>query len=183
MAGLASAAQRAEASVTLKLHLGQGDEFTRTCPATPDQCFEMHTTRPAEDRVLTFNGAEFCDSYCYSMSIFGNNVEFRGPLLTGFFGPRFTLTFDHDLGGVFPWDNAGFVSGRLSLENTFPKNPLGGRTIDYPILGFDISGLPGAPGVPEPATWAMLILGFSAVGVMMRRRTVSVSDRLAIASK
>jgi hypothetical protein len=29
---------------------------------------------------------------------------------------------------------------------------------------------PGAPGVPEPATWAMMILGFGAVGGVLRRR-------------
>ena len=32
--------------------------------------------------------------------------------------------------------------------------------------------LPGAAnaGVPEPATWAMMLLGFGAVGAVMRRR-------------
>ena len=30
--------------------------------------------------------------------------------------------------------------------------------------------IPGAGGVPEPATWAMLILGFFGVGAAMRRR-------------
>jgi hypothetical protein len=30
----------------------------------------------------------------------------------------------------------------------------------------------GAPSVPEPATWAMLILGFAAVGATLRRRRV-----------
>ena len=29
------------------------------------------------------------------------------------------------------------------------------------------------PGVPEPATWAMLILGLGAVGVCLRRRRAS----------
>jgi hypothetical protein len=31
-------------------------------------------------------------------------------------------------------------------------------------------GLPGIPAVPEPATWAMLLLGFGGIGMMMRRR-------------
>jgi hypothetical protein len=28
-------------------------------------------------------------------------------------------------------------------------------------------------GVPEPATWAMMILGFGAIGFQMRRKRVS----------
>jgi hypothetical protein len=32
------------------------------------------------------------------------------------------------------------------------------------------TALPGAPGVPEPSAWAMLIAGFGAAGAMLRRR-------------
>lgn len=35
--------------------------------------------------------------------------------------------------------------------------------------------LPAAVGsVPEPATWSMMILGFGAIGVAMRRRKLTV---------
>jgi hypothetical protein len=34
----------------------------------------------------------------------------------------------------------------------------------------------GGPGpVPEPATWAMLIVGFSALGIVMRRRRSAIA--------
>ena len=33
-----------------------------------------------------------------------------------------------------------------------------------------VSQLTGAVAVPEPATWTMMILGFGAVGSMLRRR-------------
>ncbi len=33
-----------------------------------------------------------------------------------------------------------------------------------------ISNLDAVPGVPEPSTWAMMLLGFGAVGYRMRRR-------------
>jgi hypothetical protein len=35
---------------------------------------------------------------------------------------------------------------------------------------FRLSGVPLAAAVPEPSTWAMLILGFAAVGTSLRRR-------------
>ncbi|TAL33421.1 MAG: PEP-CTERM sorting domain-containing protein [Phenylobacterium sp.] len=38
------------------------------------------------------------------------------------------------------------------------------RTVDDP---------PPVAGVPEPATWALLILGFATVGAALRRRTVA----------
>lgn len=38
------------------------------------------------------------------------------------------------------------------------------------------SGTIGIPGVPEPATWALMISGFGAVGFALRRRRVTVSE-------
>lgn len=38
-----------------------------------------------------------------------------------------------------------------------------------------IGGTLGAPGVPEPASWALMITGFGLVGSMMRRRVASVT--------
>ena len=35
------------------------------------------------------------------------------------------------------------------------------------------SDRPGEPGVPEPATWAMMILGFGLVGSSLRRRKIA----------
>lgn len=37
------------------------------------------------------------------------------------------------------------------------------------------------PGVPEPGTWAMMLLGFGALGVAMRRRNTSTQANLAFA--
>jgi len=41
----------------------------------------------------------------------------------------------------------------------------------YSLIFSDGIGNPfiGLPGVPEPATWTMLILGFGAIGGMLRR--------------
>lgn len=65
---------------------------------------------------------------------------------------------------------------------TFSENPtIGGYESDNHTVGF-FTGESGTPvgSVPEPATWAMMILGFAAVGAMMRRRRdARISIRLA----
>jgi hypothetical protein len=40
------------------------------------------------------------------------------------------------------------------------------------LLSIDGTPVPGP--VPEPATWAMMVIGFGAVGAAMRRRSVRV---------
>ena len=53
--------------------------------------------------------------------------------------------------------------------------------VDFPEPGqlypytLTISDAPIRDGVPEPATWAMLLLGFGAIGAAMRRQRVLVS--------
>jgi hypothetical protein len=52
------------------------------------------------------------------------------------------------------------------------------RQVDFQNIGFTAQvSVPG--GVPEPATWAMMIGGFGLVGVAMRRRTGSGKAALA----
>ncbi len=44
-----------------------------------------------------------------------------------------------------------------------------------PAATLDFSGRVFAPGVPEPATWSLLVGGFLAVGIAARRRPVAVA--------
>lgn len=58
---------------------------------------------------------------------------------------------------------------------TFSENPtIGGYESDNHTVGFFTveSGTP-VGGVPEPASWAMMIMGFGAIGGAMRRRAAS----------
>jgi hypothetical protein len=67
----------------------------------------------------------------------------------------FGVTFD----GIAKSVNFGGVADQIAFDNI----TLGAST-------------PGNPGVPEPATWAMMIMGFGLVGSAMRRRAkVNVS--------
>ena len=40
----------------------------------------------------------------------------------------------------------------------------------FPTAGFWTATFPAAAGVPEPATWAMMLMGFGAMGFAIRRR-------------
>jgi hypothetical protein len=60
--------------------------------------------------------------------------------------------------------NAGFVAGTNTLtfeDINFAQN--GGNP-----AGLDVQFLSESAGVPEPATWAMFLIGFGGIGFMMR---------------
>jgi len=89
-----------------------------------------------------------------------SNVNFTSDLLT-FASPsvdQISLTIG---AGAFPVLNvtapgAGLSSYRSAGAGLFASNPL-----------------PRTPGVPEPTSWALMILGFGGAGVMLRRRRVN----------
>ncbi len=97
-----------------------------------------------------------------------------------------TDSFEASIGGqvlqtfsnanAFQYFNFSFtapVSGSPSLlQFTFRQDPS-----YWHIDDISVEGLRG--GVPEPATWAMLIFGFFAIGATMRRRRVKTSVRYA----
>jgi hypothetical protein len=48
------------------------------------------------------------------------------------------------------------------------------RQVDFQNIGFTAEvSAPPPPAVPEPSTWAMMIMGFGAAGALLRRRTAS----------
>jgi hypothetical protein len=59
---------------------------------------------------------------------------------------------------LFPTITSAVFSGATGFENTY--------TLDDLTVGGTIT----VNGVPEPATWAMMLLGFGAIGASMRRR-------------
>jgi len=49
----------------------------------------------------------------------------------------------------------------------------------WPNSGFWTASFPVSAGVPEPATWAMMLLGFGAIGFAMRRRRKQEPDSMS----
>ena len=106
-----------------------------------------------------------------------------------------TKAFFDETGGVLSFDNTLFGVNILSIHfggaGFYPPGTGGGTILymfDFGTAGADSitlnqSGfsnsilIPG--GVPEPATWAMMLMGFGAVGYAMRRRRKSLIAQVA----
>lgn len=73
---------------------------------------------------------------------------------------------------VLFYDPNPILSGSLDLSTWFPNNP-GWSHITF----FDTR----TPPIPEPGTWAMLLLGFGGVGIAIRRRRKQTGKLLQIA--
>ena len=63
------------------------------------------------------------------------------------------------------------VFGGADLRDCPTTNPTAGTCATGPV-GFTLTQ---TPGVPEPATWAMMIMGFGGVGALMRRRRMALA--------
>jgi hypothetical protein len=64
------------------------------------------------------------------------------------------------------WNSGAATSADVALVNQNPA--FGGNDFALDDIVLDTA----RPGVPEPATWALMILGFGAAGAMLRRRAV-----------
>jgi len=68
----------------------------------------------------------------------------------------------------FDASDISIVGGVLSLDLRGTENTQGGR------IALQLNG-----AVPEPATWAMMLLGFGAIGMVARRRRTQVLSKIA----
>jgi hypothetical protein len=117
--------------------------------------------------------------YAFAASSTFDNYLF---LYQGGFDPSSALTNliadNDDFGGT---TNA-LLSTSLIASTSYTVVITGFDNSDAGIYGLGISG-PGAinlAGVPEPAAWALMILGFGAVaGAMRRRQSVKATVRFA----
>ena len=118
-----------------------------------------------EDQSTHFpsiDGSEFTVSYTAGMNNSVNQLSFS--YTPGANDPAiYYVAVKQAKGFVLFSDTSPITSGVINLTTYFPKNP------GYSHITF--FGSPGAaPGVPEPATWGLLILGFGAIGGALRRR-------------
>lgn len=98
----------------------------------------------------------------------------------GFFGNLAgTSAANPTMAGIFDFNIAYTIIGGtgryLGASGAFFTGPGSNANVNFRpsriTLNFQ-NGLVTAPGIPEPGTWALLILGFGAVGAAMRQRVV-----------
>lgn len=127
------------------------------------------------------------------------NLDYSAPITAAFFSTantsvKATTNFVRVLGDHFPLNSgtvtlqAYDVSGNLLGTATAPDSGDFGTGVDLSLtfagihsvrffsdnrtVAFDNFEFGDLSAVPEPATWAMIILGFGMAGMSMRRRTV-----------
>lgn len=115
--------------------------------------YDLYTI-PVGNGALTLTQAGFINPAINSQSLFGSNgIAFNG---VNFY------TSDEQAHRVSKWDLGGnFVSFATLDRNSRYEN--------WTFASQDIVPV-GGGAVPEPATWALMLVGFAGVGVAMRRR-------------
>jgi hypothetical protein len=137
--------------------------------------------------VLAGNGKGYIGEYRGAFAAYSSNADGNNPigLVQGSSGPS---GFQQGgSGGVIDLTPAGEASA-ITADTTFPYNPaavefgaqLSGENPAKVLARFDngnaaiiassVEDISNPGVVPEPATWAMLIVGFGAVGFAARRR-------------
>jgi hypothetical protein len=138
------------------------------------------TNGSAPGTVTTFNGGatgsfagQFCSGSCGTINdimslVVGGSVT---PFFTLTDGVTFSLTsitfIDRSVSGILGFKGTGTFSGNIGgvafdpTPGQFSFSTQGGQSTT-----FSASTL----AVPEPGTWALMLLGFGGIGLAMRRR-------------
>ena len=139
--------------------IGEGQSgYSGTLPNDPTHYLTI--PRNTSATLVSLKGLTNFSFYMGSADTY-NRVRFIG------------TNYDHTLsGGAF---TGGYVGQSWNWGRRINFD-FGGATVNQVILSssgnsFELDNLAGSMGaVPEPATWAMMIMGFGAVGALIRRR-------------
>ena len=87
--------------------------------------------------------------------------------LQGFLNGSLVNSTSVGLGAINTWSTLG-------LTGVFDKVTISGTGTGFHPFGIDNINFSGS--VPEPATWAMMLLGFGGIGLTMRRRRAPLAQ-------
>lgn len=113
-----------------------------------------------DDGTLTFNG-----------SLIGNGHDFNGT------GVQFGDGNFPSNGALWDIKDYDVTSLLTNGTNTLSLTTNGGDALSLIVAQFTlpVGAAPPPPGVPEPASWGMMIFGFAGIGMKLRQRRRSVT--------
>lgn len=131
---------------------GPASSFSFTADSSPSPVLAMSSAFKLEGVDVNLGGTTASKDLTFWDSSFGGGLEGKEGLSTVFnlFGPQLFTG---------PLDAPTFLTGSFDLNSQSPGGPPAGTLT-----------ISSVSGVPEPATWAMMLIGFGAVGISMRRR-------------
>jgi hypothetical protein len=134
--------------------------------------------------ISSLGNFTYSTSTCLSL---GGGSSF-GTFIIDFGADSFSGTFD---GGSTPTDTAGISNtewlftilsgtGRFAgASGTFEGAGLADARTRPTHVAIAFIGDLITPAVPEPASWALMLLGFGAIGLVLRRRSPRVLEQIA----
>jgi len=137
----------------------------------------LNTINPGETHTLTYTSAVLVESFADCSNIAnclgGLQVAFGDPRTTGSIGSRMAGPAALSASGepIIGRSYLPYESYARFVEVTDPNNPppLPGTPDAYPPVDYTRLFSPATP-LPEPASWAMMIAGFAAIGGSLRGR-------------
>lgn len=127
---------------------------------------------------LVFDHAVSLTSIGITSFALGSNTTYDNDLsyqaLTGSYSPGNALgawTNFSNPGGSVPYGNPGVSVTDALNSSAVSRYWLVAAGVGQTNDGFKISTLKVTLPVPEPATWAMMLIGFGAIGLTMRKRS------------
>ena len=131
---------------------------------------EAGLDNPTFTEWLTFTN-DMAGVYALTLDTSSSGIDFTSAILTGPGGPyELVEEFDNGTSEFWNLSNLFLEAGTYMLTITGDNSSTGslGGTVTI-----------NAAAVPEPGTWAMMLMGFGAAGFAMRRRRAPVLAQMA----
>ncbi len=93
------------------------------------------------------------------------------------YGPNVNLSTGQPIAGA----GDAYAGGRLFSTGTQIGGAICQGSASICDANFRFTTAAATPAVPEPATWAMMLVGFGGIGFAMRRRKSKVTTNIAYA--
>jgi hypothetical protein len=129
---------------------------------------EAGLATPTFSEYLTFTN-ELAGVYALTLDTSSSGIDFTSAVLSGPGGPyALNQEFDNGIAEFWQLSSLFLEAGQYTLTIMGDNRSTG-----------SLGGTVTINAVPEPGTWAMMLLGFGAAGVAMRRRRAPVLAQAA----